>query len=101
MNAVPIRIQRASDRIPKGVSEITKARLEVASAIIDGAENETEAATLIHDLTRMGAVHEATAGDSQRLEHFAGAIFSAMDEVAVAEHEVGSTAVVQVAIGDA
>jgi hypothetical protein len=100
LNSIPIRIQRARHSIAESISEITKTGLEVASATLDAA-NEAEATALIHDLTSLGAVRESTAGDSQRLKDLTSAVFPAVDEVAVAEHQVGIAAVVQVAVGDA
>jgi hypothetical protein len=85
MNSIPIRIQRARHSIAKSISKITKAGLETASATLDAA-NETEGTALIHGLTRLRAVREATAGVGQRLDDLTSAVFSAVDEVAVAEH---------------
>ena len=85
MNSIPIRIQRARHSIAESISEIPKASLKIASAILDTA-NEAEATAPIHDLTSLGAVREPAAGHAQRLKNFASAVFATVDEVAVAEH---------------
>jgi hypothetical protein len=85
MNSIPIMIQRARHSIAESIREITKTGLKIASASLDAA-NETEGTALIHDFTGLGAVREATAGVGQRLDDLTGAVFPAVDEVAVAEH---------------
>jgi hypothetical protein len=100
MDSIPFRIQRARHSVAESMSEITKAGLEIASAILDAAK-ETEGTALSHDLTGLGAVRKSTARDGHRLEDLTSAVFPAVDEVAVAEHEVGDAAAVQVAVGDA